>query len=418
MRSALRRLEPIMKDRTSSRIRVGIIGASPERGWAGIVLDLAEAVVLRDNVVEDNSGVGISVRPGGCGAAVIVGTEARRNGWAAGRGGIELHATSATRFEGNVLEDNAFGLHVPYASGETVRAWRDNWVNGRNVDGAIVPSDQAYWIGGRGCEDGLRVADRTFESTPGGRYRGALSTQGFVTAYDCGDVVVVRARVEGNGYGVLVWSARSLRVTDSEFVGNRLAYDRALSEGDDLVASGAVLAHGVGALLVARNRVADADTAFADRLSNGRVEANVVEDVAFGVRSVRSSVAIAGNTVARCVICVRVSSGGDEIARNDVSEGSYAGILLELSAPRLVENRVRGGAYGLSSRRRARRCSASRRPGRRSASTSRPPGRPSVAGACMATRTGSSRAAGPPRSYGTARASRTTASACTPRARE
>ncbi|HUR70302.1 MAG TPA: right-handed parallel beta-helix repeat-containing protein [Candidatus Thermoplasmatota archaeon] len=308
--------------------------------------------LVHDNFAHDNTGYGFAIVSPAGNQAAIFGNRALRNGFGAPgllRGGIELHFVSAARFERNVMEDNAFGLSIPYNSKETLRVARDNWVNGFNVDGTVVAGDRLYWLGGMGCEAGLTVNDRTIDVTNGGAFVGALNAQGIVTAYDCGPVVVDRADIPLNTHGVFVWNAPSLRVRNGTFLDNDVRYQAGINAPNDpYIRSGAIFVDGVIDLLVRDNDIAGAEVGILERASEGDVTANEVSACSEGILSAGSATRITSDHVAECEIGIHVVNGGNLVARNRVGGSVNAGLRLDLASPDVTDNEIVGRGTGVT----------------------------------------------------------------------
>lgn len=315
----------------------------------GIETFNANPLSVAGNVATSNRGPGIHIADSA--APAVVDNVVRGNGFgnpAVLRGGLELLRAPAVEFKNNLAEDNAFGYSIPYDSRKALLNADNNWVNGHNLDGTVDPSTQLYWIGGKGCENGLNLAGRTIDPSKGGQFRGVLNIQGSITLYDCGSqtasVTIAGAVLPNNTHGVFAWGTLSLTITSSTFANNKVPYFRGLNTPTPPqffpIFSGGIFVEGTIPLLVTGSSISGAEAGMNVRNSVGDVTNNNVQTSGTGIAGKASNSVFNDNVLHRNGVGIDLEKNAVTVSSNNVTENTLVGILLRSASPIVEANFV------------------------------------------------------------------------------
>jgi len=99
--------------------------------------------------------------------------------------GIYFDSSSST-ITNNTLNNNTYGLIIPYNSKATIPKMYGNFVNGINFDGTVIPDEKMYYYN----EQDIVIENRICDSGHSNGYTGTITQQGLITLYDCKNVTI------------------------------------------------------------------------------------------------------------------------------------------------------------------------------------------------------------------------------------
>jgi len=185
--------------------------------WRGAFGSTNSEVLIKDNVFRDN---GDEAGPNNNEGLRLEGSEGRvvNNTLVGNDVGIRLSHSIIT-LEDNVLNDNRWGMSVPYDSKGSIPLMQGNFIDGVNVDGTVNPDEQRIFYE----EVGVNVTDEEIVAGQRDDGFGSLFLQGSVVVYDSKDVTIENNTFQYNDVAVHVEQSAFVRVRDNAFLSNNEA---------------------------------------------------------------------------------------------------------------------------------------------------------------------------------------------------
>ncbi len=178
-------------------------------GGRGVAIDITGGHVDMDhNTVRNALGTAIQLTTT---TGRVARSDLDRNG-----GGIGLVGGTVVELVSNGLDHNVWGYSIPYASRQAIPLMWDNWANGENIDGSIVPQDKVYhWR-----ESNILYNGVTRDSGFANQYHGSVAKEGGIVFYDVTGATVINSYLAYHLVGVYAENSFNVVVQDSLFVNN------------------------------------------------------------------------------------------------------------------------------------------------------------------------------------------------------
>lgn len=185
--------------------------------WRGAFGSMNSDVTIVNNIFEDN---GDEAGPNNNAGLRLDGSEGLvENNTINGNDiGIRL-SESIIELKDNELNDNRWGMSIPYNSKGSIPLMSGNVVNGVNVDGTIDPSHQRIFY--EAVDES--VNGKTIDSGHSNGHFGTLFKQGAIVIYDSQDMTLSGNEFRYNDVGIHIQGSTFVRVRDNTFVSNNKA---------------------------------------------------------------------------------------------------------------------------------------------------------------------------------------------------
>lgn len=176
--------------------------------WRGAWGSTDSDVIIVENEFVNNQDTGIRVTRS---EGRIEGNLLELNGI-----GIELENTSIKVVD-NEMNNNTFGLSLPYGSRLTINQMSGNYVNGINVDGTEVPQDKRIFY----KASGLTISGKLIDGGHNEGFFGSTIKQGALLIYDSIDITIEDNVFAFNQRGILVVDSTFVTIQNNTFTNNQ-----------------------------------------------------------------------------------------------------------------------------------------------------------------------------------------------------